>query len=238
MEQENKQKKSYLSWDKAILSVLEEEGKSMHYRTIAERIIEHGLVKTSGATPANTVNAYLHGGKLSSKVTCVRRGEYILTDLFKQDPSLVVLPQSPGDVEDEESNVDDALITAYGRFWSRCIWEQNNKNLYGASSNTSNATGVDFTTCSGIYLLHKGYEVIYVGSPIYWGGMPEELFTALKGHDYNDKIIRPFTTHEGSGLSGVPRQLKEICVGAEVLDGLAIVGSSVNDSKKKVEDWI
>ena len=82
------------------------------------------------------------------------------------------------------------------------------------------------------------YDVIYIGSPIYWGGMPEELFTALKGHDYNGKIIRPFTTHEGSGLSGVPIQLKEICVGAEVLDGLAIVGSSVNDSKKKVEDWI
>ena len=82
------------------------------------------------------------------------------------------------------------------------------------------------------------YDVIYVGSPIYWWGMPEELFTALKGHDYNGKTIRPFTTHEGSGLSGVPRQLKEICVGAEVLDGLAIVGSQVNNSKKKVEDWI
>ena len=82
------------------------------------------------------------------------------------------------------------------------------------------------------------YEVIYVGSPIYWGGMPEELFTALKGLDYSGKIVRPFTTHEGSGLSGVPRQLKEICVGAEVLDGLAIIGSQVNKKKKKVEEWI
>ena len=82
------------------------------------------------------------------------------------------------------------------------------------------------------------YEVIYVGSPIYWGGMPEELFTALEGLDYSGKVVRPFTTHEGSGLSGVPRQLKEICAGAEVLDGLAIVGSQVNNSKKKVEDWI
>ena len=82
------------------------------------------------------------------------------------------------------------------------------------------------------------YEVIYVGSPIYWGGMPEELFTALKGLDYSGKIVRPFTTHEGSGLSRVPRQLKEICVGAEVLDGLAIIGSQVNNSKKKVEEWI
>ena len=84
----------------------------------------------------------------------------------------------------------------------------------------------------------SNYEVIYVGSPIYWGGMPEELFTALKGLDYSGKIIRPFTTHEGSGLSGVPRQLKELCVGAEVMEGLAIVGSQVKNSKQKVENWI
>ena len=82
------------------------------------------------------------------------------------------------------------------------------------------------------------YEVIYIGSPIYWGGMPEELFTALKELNYSGKTIRPFTTHEGSGLSGVPRQLKEICKGAEVLDGLAIVGSQVKNSKPKVEEWI
>ena len=84
----------------------------------------------------------------------------------------------------------------------------------------------------------SSYEVIYIGSPIYWGGMPEELFTALKGLNYSGKTIRPFTTHEGSGLSGVPRQLKDICNGAEVLDGLAINGSQVNNSKQKVENWV
>lgn len=82
------------------------------------------------------------------------------------------------------------------------------------------------------------YEVIYVGAPVYWGGMPEELFTALEGLDYNGKKIRPFTTHEGSGLSGVPSQLKKICKGADVLDGLAISGSAVDSSKSKVESWV
>ena len=82
------------------------------------------------------------------------------------------------------------------------------------------------------------YEVIYIGSPIYWGGMPEELFTALKGYDYAEKIIRPFVTHEGSGLSGVPKELSEICNGAQITPGLAIVGSDVKNSKPKVEDWI
>ena len=82
------------------------------------------------------------------------------------------------------------------------------------------------------------YDVIYIGSPIYWGGMPEELFTALKGLNYNNKIIKPFVTHEGSGLSGVPRQLSEICIGANVMEGLAIVGSQAKDSKNIIEKWI
>ena len=84
----------------------------------------------------------------------------------------------------------------------------------------------------------SSYEVIYVGSPIYWGGMPEELFTALKELNFTGKIVRPFVTHEGSGLSGVPRQLKEICNGADVLDGIAITGSEVKNAKAKVESWI
>lgn len=84
----------------------------------------------------------------------------------------------------------------------------------------------------------SAYDNIYVGSPIYWGGMPEELFTALNGLDFTSKTIRPFTTHEGSGLSGVPRQLKEICAGATIADGLAIYGSRVKSAKQEVENWV
>lgn len=82
------------------------------------------------------------------------------------------------------------------------------------------------------------YDVIYIGSPIYWGGMPEELITALKGYDYSGKIIKPFVTHEGSGLSGVPGQLKEICVGASIEPGLAILGSKAKEANDKVKEWI
>ena len=84
----------------------------------------------------------------------------------------------------------------------------------------------------------SSYEVIYVGSPVYWGGMPEELFTALKELDYTGKTIRTFVTHEGSGLSSIPNQLKDICVGAKVESGIAITGSQVNSAKGKIENWI
>ena len=82
------------------------------------------------------------------------------------------------------------------------------------------------------------YEVIYVGAPVYLGGMPEELFTALKGLDYTGKIIRPFVTHEGSGFSSIPNQLKDICIGATISLGIAIPGSKVDSAKDKIENWI
>ena len=82
------------------------------------------------------------------------------------------------------------------------------------------------------------YEVIYIGTPVYWGGMPEELITALKEVDFNKKIIRPFVTHEGSGLSNVPSQLESICKGAIIMDGIAIQGSIVRESKPKIEEWV
>lgn len=82
------------------------------------------------------------------------------------------------------------------------------------------------------------YEVIYIGSPVYWDIMPEEMVTALKNQDFTNKIIRPFTTHEGSGLGSIPNQIKKICQGANVLEGLAIRGSSATNSKSIVEQWI
>ena len=84
----------------------------------------------------------------------------------------------------------------------------------------------------------SSYEVIYIGSPVYWGDMPEELVTALKNVDLIGKVIRPFVTHEGSGLANIPSQIKEVCKGAEVMNGLAIRGSAVGSSKNKVEEWL
>ena len=83
------------------------------------------------------------------------------------------------------------------------------------------------------------YEIIYIGSPIYWGTMPQELFSQLESLDFSGKIVRIFTTHEGSGLANVPNDVKKLCQGAIVLDdGLAIRGASVGCARNIVENWI
>ena len=84
----------------------------------------------------------------------------------------------------------------------------------------------------------SNYDVIFIGAPIYWGTMPQPMFTLLEKLDFNNKVIMPFTTHEGSGLANVVTDIKRIAKGANIKPGLAIVGSSVNTAKNKVEAWI
>ncbi len=83
----------------------------------------------------------------------------------------------------------------------------------------------------------KDYDLIYLGSPVYWDFMPEELVEALKDIDFTGKIIKPFTTHEGSGLGRVVDQIQKNCTGAKVLEGLAVQGTLVKNSKEKVWEW-
>ena len=59
-----------------------------------------------------------------------------------------------------------------------------------------------------------------------------------KEENFNNKIIRVFTTHEGSGLGSILNQVKEICLNVNILDALAIQGSLVKKSKNKVEEWV
>lgn len=82
------------------------------------------------------------------------------------------------------------------------------------------------------------YEVIYLGYPNYWGTMPMAVFTFLEHFDFTGKTIRPFCTHEGSGLGSSVQDIRKLCPGANVEAGLAIHGSSVHRSKETIEKWL
>lgn len=82
------------------------------------------------------------------------------------------------------------------------------------------------------------YDVIYIGGPIYWGTFPQPMFTELKRLDFENKIIMPFSTHEGSGLASIVKDIKKYAQNADIKQGLAITESTVNKSKQLVENWI
>lgn len=84
------------------------------------------------------------------------------------------------------------------------------------------------------------YDTIFIGGPVYYDEYPCEIYTQLDKLDFTGKIIKPFTTHEGSGLGSCVDVLKKKLNGTIIKEGLAIQGSKVNNNEAiiKLNDWI
>ncbi|MGN1122914.1 MAG: flavodoxin [Eubacterium sp.] len=82
------------------------------------------------------------------------------------------------------------------------------------------------------------YDVIYLGFPNYWSTMPMAVFTFLEHFDFRSKTIKPFCTHEGSGMGRSVSDIKMLCPNAIVESGFAIRGGSAYESIKNIEDWV
>ena len=86
------------------------------------------------------------------------------------------------------------------------------------------------------------FDVIFLGYPNWWGDLPMCVYTFLEQLDWQGKIVIPFCTHEGSGLSDTENRLQEACRGASVLNGLAVRGSVAQNerekARKQVLEWL
>lgn len=83
-----------------------------------------------------------------------------------------------------------------------------------------------------------GYDTIYLGFPNYWSTMPMAVFTFLEHFDFSGKTIKPFCTHEGSGMGSSEKDIRQLCPNAKVEKGLAIHGGSVCRSENDIKKWI
>lgn len=87
-----------------------------------------------------------------------------------------------------------------------------------------------------------GYDMVYFGTPVWWGDLPMPVFTAIEASDWNGKTIAPFCTHAGSGGSGVFASMASACEGAAILEGLAMPGTTAQndraDAEAQVDSWL
>jgi len=82
------------------------------------------------------------------------------------------------------------------------------------------------------------YDVIYIGTPVYWSYMPAPLAVQIKKLDWHGKIVKPFITHEGSGKANILEELESLCKGATIKKAIAIYGSKVGSAKEIIESWV
>ena len=85
------------------------------------------------------------------------------------------------------------------------------------------------------------YDVVFLGYPIWWSDMPMPVYTFLDRENFAGKIILPFCTHEGSGLSDTQRSIADVTK-ADVREGFALQGhiaqNSPDEARTALYEWM
>ncbi len=86
------------------------------------------------------------------------------------------------------------------------------------------------------------YDTVFIGFPIWWGNIPNIVYTFMDSYDFTGKTVIPFNTHEGSGQAHSQRDIEGLLKSATVLQGLAVRGSRAqNDAEgtgADVANWL
>lgn len=84
----------------------------------------------------------------------------------------------------------------------------------------------------------QDYEVIFIGSPNWWGTIAPPVATFLTAHDFTGKIVIPFFTHGGGGMQNCERTVAKLCSKATLLPAATFAGSSVKTNPQALVPWI
>lgn len=162
---------SEMTWEGAILKVLEDAGLPLHYQNITNLIGERRLRSLTGANPADTVRGTLNrivNNEQGSRIRRVGNGVFEVVDPSNS------LPDTEEDDADriEEDNEDDVRVHAFGLYWEKdkVNWGKGGA-LQGRQPYADDV--VDFSNQQGVYLLYRERSIIYVGrtkgSPYLYG---------------------------------------------------------------------
>ncbi|MBO4740650.1 MAG: flavodoxin [Bacteroidales bacterium] len=84
----------------------------------------------------------------------------------------------------------------------------------------------------------SGYDVVFIGGPVWWGTYPQVMFTLFRDINLDGKIVIPFTTHEGSGLASCVSDVRKHFPKAKVTGEFSIYGHEVRTGRDKVAMWL
>ena len=80
-----------------------------------------------------------------------------------------------------------------------------------------------------------GYDVIFLGFPIWWYTAPTIINTFLESYDFTGKTVVLFASSGGSGLGKSAAELRPSAPGARIVDGRLLNGQL---SENGLKSWI
>ncbi len=81
-----------------------------------------------------------------------------------------------------------------------------------------------------------GYDIIFVGTPVWWYTMAPPVKTFLTKNNFDGKVIVPFCTHGGGGASSTYLDMQKLAPNAKVTEGYTTYEKSANTND--IKKWI
>jgi flavodoxin len=82
------------------------------------------------------------------------------------------------------------------------------------------------------------YDIVFVGTPNWYGTMAPPVATFLSAHDLSEKIIVPFATHGGGGEQQCLTDIKQMSSQGIVLEGMVFYGSQAEIESNSILAWL
>lgn len=80
------------------------------------------------------------------------------------------------------------------------------------------------------------YDIICLGSPVWWYTFASPIRTFLSNADFSGKTIFPFCTHGGGGASDTYKDIQKLCPKAIVKEGFTSYDNSA--TTEDIAKWI
>lgn len=183
-----------LGWKEAIKKVLSDADRPLDSREITRLIGDRGLRSLTGATPLNTVGSSLssmvkqgdedYGGRIRKTDNVVGRGyyEYVTSDSASDDDAPLIEDSILDDEEQDHDPNHIVRVYAFGLYWEKDKVRWNSGEILGCLAMGSRK--VNFAEQKGVYLLHNGRSVVYVGCTT------NSLHARLRAHNRDHKSMR------------------------------------------------
>lgn len=82
------------------------------------------------------------------------------------------------------------------------------------------------------------YEVVFLGTPYWWGSASVPMFTFLQDHALDGKQVFPFITSGSSSPDGALRVIRSSCPKAAIGQHLHLTGSELGETETQVSAWL
>ena len=83
-----------------------------------------------------------------------------------------------------------------------------------------------------------GFYLVFTPLSTWWGHLPQIVKSFLAEHDCSGKVVYPFNTHGGSGFASCLSDLSAACPGADIREGLSLLGDEAQTSTAKINAWV